>query len=63
MRSRCFRWDATAARFSSASTASLRRSGFREYYDPLRGMPMGARCFGMSTLAVDMAAAHPGLAD
>jgi Mannosylglycerate hydrolase MGH1-like glycoside hydrolase domain len=41
----------------------VRRSGFREYYDPLRGVPMGARCFGMSTLAVDMAAAHPGLAD
>jgi hypothetical protein len=41
----------------------VRRSGFREYYDPERGTPMGARRFGMSTLAVDMAAAHPGLAD
>jgi hypothetical protein len=41
----------------------VRRSGFREYYDPVRGTPMGARRFGMSTLAVEMAAAHPGLAD
>ena len=31
--SRCFRCEATAARFSSASSASLRRSGFRERSD------------------------------
>src|SRR5439155_13759978 len=30
IKSRCFRWDAIAARFSSASTASLRRSALRE---------------------------------
>jgi glycogen debranching enzyme len=56
-------FDDVARTLAGRVVELVRRSGFREYYDPVRGTPMGARRFGMSTLAVEMAAAHPGLAD
>ena len=47
-----------AARSVAVRTASLvARSGFREYYDPYTGVGMGARAFGMSTLAAVIVAA------
>ena len=34
--------------------AAVKKSGFREYYNPLTGEGLGARQFGWSTLVVDM---------
>ena len=54
--SRCLRCDATAARFSSASTASLRRSGLRE-------RSAGARiCCSSARLALGRALEHAQVA-
>ncbi len=40
-----------AAELARRTEELVARSGFREYYDPERGDGMGARAFGMSTLA------------
>ncbi|MBI2137332.1 trehalase-like protein, partial [Candidatus Woesearchaeota archaeon] len=36
------------------TTAAIKKSGFREYYNPLTGEGLGARQFGWSTLVMDM---------
>lgn len=43
-----------ARRLAQRTVELVRRSGFREYFDPVDGSPAGARGFGMSTLAVDL---------
>lgn len=43
-----------AGRLADASTALVRRSGFKEYYHPFTGEGFGAPSFGWSTLVVDM---------
>jgi glycogen debranching enzyme len=45
-------FTAEAAELARRTEQLIARSGFREYYDPERGDGMGARAFGMSTLAV-----------
>ena len=34
--------------------AVIKKSGFREYYNPLTGDGLGAKDFGWSTLVMDM---------
>lgn len=43
-----------AERIAASSIALVRRSGFREHFDPHTGAGYGARSFGWSTLVVDM---------
>ena len=45
-----------AAELARRAASLVGRSGFREYYDPFSGRGMGARRFGMSTLASVIAA-------
>jgi glycogen debranching enzyme len=48
--------DAPAARLRRSCIELVRRSGFREHYNPLTGAGYGARSFGWSTLVLDMLA-------
>lgn len=48
--------DALADGLAASSLALVRRSGFREHYNPHTGAGYGARSFGWSTLVVDMLA-------
>jgi hypothetical protein len=50
-------FDGLAVTLADRVSELVRRSGFREYYDPYTGAPMGARTFGMSTLAAVVCAA------
>jgi glycogen debranching enzyme len=45
--------DAHAERIAASSIELVRRSGFREHYNPHTGAGYGARSFGWSTLVVD----------
>jgi hypothetical protein len=45
---------AEAERIAASSIELVRRSGFREHYNPHTGEGYGARSFGWSTLVVDM---------
>lgn len=48
--------EADAAHLVDRTVALLRQSGFREYFNPITGEGMGARHFGVSTIAVECAA-------
>lgn len=48
--------DAEAAHVVDRTAALLRRSGFREYYNPLTGEGLGATKFAVSTIAAECAA-------
>ena len=45
---------AVAEELLQKTIAAVRKSGFREYYNPLTGEGLGAKQFGWSTLVVDM---------
>ncbi len=45
---------AVAEELLQKTTAAIRKSGFREYYNPHTGEGLGAKDFGWSTLVVDM---------
>ncbi|HEX5193945.1 MAG TPA: hypothetical protein VFW09_14175 [Solirubrobacteraceae bacterium] len=47
-------YDAEAAELARRLTATILRSGLREYYDPFTGRGMGARQFAWSTLILEM---------
>jgi len=51
-----------AERIVAGLVAAVRRSGFREYYDPRTGAGLGATGFGWSTLLVDLLARRPAAA-
>jgi hypothetical protein len=46
--------DDLAGRIAERSRVLVERGGFNEFFDPLRGRPVGAPRFGWATLAVDM---------
>lgn len=48
-------YTAEASLFSGKTLALVRRSGFREYFNPMTGEGMGARNFAVSTIAVECA--------
>jgi hypothetical protein len=48
--------DEEAAHLVDQTAALVRRSGFREYFNPITGDGMGARAFGTSTAIVECAA-------
>ncbi len=45
---------AVAAELLEKTIAAVRKSGFREYYNPITGEGLGAKQFGWSTLVADM---------
>ena len=47
-------FKAVADELLQKTIAAVKKSGFREYYNPLTGEGLGARQFGWSTLVVDM---------
>ncbi len=47
-------FKAVAAELLQKTLAAVKKSGFREYYNPLTGEGLGAKQFGWSTLVVDM---------
>ncbi|MBI2144241.1 hypothetical protein HYU17_03775 [Candidatus Woesearchaeota archaeon] len=47
-------FKAVADELLQKTIAAVRKSGFREYYNPLTGEGLGARQFGWSTLVADM---------
>ncbi|MEK6837220.1 MAG: trehalase family glycosidase, partial [Nanoarchaeota archaeon] len=47
-------FKAVAAELLEKNIAAVRKSGFREYYNPLTGEGLGAKQFGWSTLIMDM---------
>ena len=49
-------YDEQAAHLADRTLALVRKSGFREYFNPLTGEGMGAQSFGVSTIAVECAA-------
>jgi len=49
-------YEAESAHLAERTLALIRRSGFREYFNPITGEGMGARHFGVSTIAVECAA-------
>jgi hypothetical protein len=51
-----FAYEAEAAHLLERTLELIRRSGFREYYNPITGQGMGAHNFGVSTIAIDCAA-------
>ncbi|HEX3866832.1 MAG TPA: hypothetical protein VHV78_08775 [Gemmatimonadaceae bacterium] len=48
-------YHAEAAHLLDRTMALVRRSGFREYFNPVTGEGMGARTFAVSTIAVECA--------
>ena len=50
-----------AGRIVRSLERSVRRYGFREYYNPLTGRGLGARQFGFSTLLIDLLYANCGV--
>jgi hypothetical protein len=55
-----FGYEAEAAQLVGRTVELIRRSGFREYFNPITGEGMGARNFGVSTIAVECAALLDG---
>jgi len=53
-------YDGEAAHLVDRTMALIRRSGFREYFNPVTGEGMGARNFGVSTIAIECAALTHG---
>jgi hypothetical protein len=49
-------YEAESAHLAEQTLALIRRSGFREYFNPITGEGMGARSFAVSTIAVECAA-------
>jgi hypothetical protein len=49
-------YEAEAAHLVHQTLELIRRSGFREYFNPFTGEGMGARNFGVSTIAIECAA-------
>ncbi len=49
-----YKFDDVAEQIRQKTIATINRSGFREYYNPLTGDGLGAKDFGWSTLVVDM---------
>jgi hypothetical protein len=49
-------YDAEALHLIDRTVALIRQSGFREYFNPITGEGMGARNFGVSTIAIECAA-------
>lgn len=49
-------YEAQAMHLVDRTIALVRRSGFREYFNPITGEGMGARQFAVSTIAVECAA-------
>ena len=49
-------YEAQAAHLVDRTIALIRRSGFREYFNPKTGEGMGARNFGVSTISIECAA-------
>jgi hypothetical protein len=49
-------YEAESAHLAERTLALIRQSGFREYFNPNTGEGMGARNFGVSTIAVECAA-------
>jgi hypothetical protein len=48
-------YAAEAEQLSDRTLALIRQSGFREYFNPNTGEGMGARSFGVSTIALECA--------
>jgi hypothetical protein len=46
--------DAEAAHLVDRTTALVRQSGFREYFNPMTGQGFGAKRFGVSSIAVEI---------
>jgi hypothetical protein len=46
-------YEAESAHLADRTLAMIRQSGFREYFNPNTGEGMGARNFGVSTIAVE----------
>ena len=53
-------YESEAAHLADRTLALIRQSGFREYFNPITGEGMGARHFGVSTIAVECAAIAAG---
>jgi glycogen debranching enzyme len=49
-----------ADRIVASLVTAVERHGFREYYNPLTGEGLAARCFGWSTLLIDLLASPSG---
>jgi hypothetical protein len=49
-------YEAQSAHLAARTLALVRRSGFREYFNPITGEGMGAQNFGVSTIALECAA-------
>jgi hypothetical protein len=49
-------YETEGAHLADRTTALVRQSGFREYFNPITGEGMGAKTFGVSTIAVECAA-------
>jgi hypothetical protein len=49
-------YEAEGAHLAERTISLVRQSGFREYFNPLTGEGMGAKSFGVSTVAVECAA-------
>jgi len=49
-------YEAESAHLADRTTSLVRTSGFREYFNPLTGEGMGAKTFGVSTIAAECAA-------
>jgi hypothetical protein len=49
-------YEQEGAHLADRTLALIRRSGFREYFNPMTGEGMGARNFAVSTIAVECAA-------
>lgn len=48
-------YEREGAHLTDRTLALLRQSGFREYFNPITGEGMGARNFGVSTIAIECA--------
>jgi hypothetical protein len=48
-----FGYEAETAHLLDRTVELIRRSGFREYFNPITGQGMGARNFGVTTIAID----------
>jgi hypothetical protein len=55
-----FGFEAEATHLVARTLELIRTSGFREYFNPITGEGMGARNFGVSTIAVECAALMDG---
>ncbi|HEY7396539.1 MAG TPA: hypothetical protein VH559_16900 [Gemmatimonadaceae bacterium] len=51
-----FGYEAEASHLVDQTVELIRSAGFREYFNPMTGQGMGARNFGVSTIAIECAA-------